>query len=273
MSSKKELQEPATPSSTPSLEVVAASVGRRLFENPIVLSVLKLDGIIVGDCVRRIALDGVDHFDVYEFCEEWGGARPICCLIDSIKTCELLMRDIDCMTTARHVKGNTHSFVADVQNGGRINLIAIVKAEPCVTSVDLLQLTRLGLQLSPRMPTRLQSKPSPLSFVLAQLKNHQYTFLLPSVSSQVHAAWKEKLLDGQTSDARTWDMLPVDAMDEDWICSICQSEQPSSQGPDFLLKLTCKHTFHAGCFACVSPTPSFDVLCPLCRKGYSLLSL
>lgn len=247
--------------------------GSHVFDNPVVQSVLKLDGVIVGDCVRRMAVCGMAQFDVYEFCREWGGARPICCILDSLKTCDILRRDIDCLTTASYTKGNAHSFVADVSNGGRVNLMAIVTEEPRVTSVDLLQLTRTGLALHASMPQRLQSKPSPMSFVISQLHGNQYTFLLPSASSHVHAAWKEKLLDGQVSDSRTWDMLPGPPQEDEWTCGICQSEEFSSQGPPFVVKLACSHAFHAGCFACVLPTPSLDMLCPLCRKGYSLMAL
>lgn len=284
--------DPAVVSLIPFMPRPADSTSDRttFWGNPVVRSVMKYDGVITGtvaglvvrfpnfNLVRQLATDG--HI---LSCRLASSCRVY---FERDNADRMLGQADDGHEVLYHMV--LHRTEAGVGSHSVLKLLVEYQLPGMpppttwhVTSHDLLEIDRSGINVCSYLDADRERSPFPLSGIIMDLNRQQYDFLnapksmpRPHVWQRRYHHWKHKLRTDCLNKARTWEYLNPAKVAKDWTCSICL-ERPG-RFCSYLMKLSCGHVFHPDCFCNVSPvdadTPS-AIRCPMCRAEHCILEL
>lgn len=187
---------PSLPSSLPSSLVSskAEKEGATVLQNHVCQSIFKVEGALVGSVVRAILNEGLNRFDVLQFCAMRNGTRMMSCVFKSKDASTVFERDVEqYLRTVRRTSAFTcYALVLPCGSGSSLmNVRAFVKAYPLVTTHDVVGITRCGVQMVNGFDGRgrLGRKASPFAYIVDQMNRHEFSFLPQYASKLVtHAA-------------------------------------------------------------------------------------
>ena len=275
---------------------------KEFFSN-LIQSILKYDGVLYGKFVYKLI--------------EWGLAEAIDTVLKCIDKGEnylltgtlpsyaitFFRRDFH-MSIFNEKPGpiNSTIFSINVPSGGCITLLLLHTIQSltqrlpfCITSLDLIQFSRVGLHINPSMMSReLQHSPAPLFELLKQISIREYIWIdeyitellsIPNGEKVFYNRWKWLMINKYYNKYRLWVHptrleLKEHSAKEPHSCQICLDtiETPETQDKDSCtsctdtknngkktsksqdtkkyMKLPCSHIMHIMCFVQVEPVDS-----------------